>query len=206
MERAFHRSRCGPAPFLNRTSAVSLRCSPYSATRCARNGCAAEVFRGRTGLTGSVDFRLLAALLLSGIPLRAGTLPLTAHDTLTGHQSIDTQQGGLLDLHAGVASKGSLLKTGDGLLKLGGTNSLFGEIVPKQRGTGRGPTREKDTRQHTLCRAGCTSPTPLPRHGQKIPPIHRRISHRRASQASCEAGNRRVAVPAASARSSGWCA
>jgi autotransporter-associated beta strand protein len=88
-----------------------------------------QLFRLFPGLTRCVALWSLAALLFTGIPLRAETQVVTEPYTLTGNQIIDKKLGDLLDLQGGMAGYGSLLKTGDGVLKLGGTSTFSGDVV-----------------------------------------------------------------------------
>jgi autotransporter-associated beta strand protein len=88
-----------------------------------------QVFRISPFLTRFVALWSLAALFVTGMPLLAVTQVVTAPYTLTGNQIIDKKLGDLVDLQAGMTGYGSLLKTGDGVLKLGGTSTFSGDVV-----------------------------------------------------------------------------
>ena len=129
MEPSFPPRRRRLGPNLGRTPAFSSRVrrpnGPNALLACGPQ----EWFRLSPVLTRFVTLWSLASLFFTGLPLRAETLLVTEPYTLTGNQLIDNKLGDLVDLQAGMTGYGSLLKTGDGVLKLGGTSTFSGDVV-----------------------------------------------------------------------------
>ena len=82
-----------------------------------------QVLRLSPGFIRAVTLCLLFAFFLSGDPLHAASL------TLSGDTVIDGPLGASQLFSDGITGSGSLLKTGDSVLTLGGTSTFSGDIT-----------------------------------------------------------------------------